>query len=511
MKRIFSPDLITIEPLEHRIAPAGFIFAAGKGTVQVFADPDLDDVYDTLSDSFAPFAGYTGGVFVAAGDFDGDSNAELVTSKGNKANAEVRIWDLSSGGRVGALLDSFVPFDTSAKGASVAAGDINNDGIDELLVGAGPGGDATVKIYRDSDLDALLSDNNVDTFVALSVGFAGGVRVAAGDINNTGGAELVAASWKKGGTVRIFTDVDQDGVFSDDLPAGQIEEFQPFGPAYKGGINVAAGQLEAAGGNGAELFVAAIKGVPRIDIYTDSNGNGLVADNPIFDTVLPQGPGFRKGASIAVGDTDDSGTFVEVITAPAAGAGSKIKLFDDSADAGSLLSDNPTIFEIDVFPPGYKSGINLAFGKVMNDNFSYRDGPRAIGDASALTTSLFVPSSAGLVRDLDLDLSLIHTFNGDLDVTLTHVPSGTSVLLFTDVGGAGDGFVIRLNDEAGTDLGLATGADGSPINGTFNPEGAALLSIFDGLDASGEWRLTIVDDAASDSGTLFGWQIFLQV
>jgi subtilisin-like proprotein convertase family protein len=125
-----------------------------------------------------------------------------------------------------------------------------------------------------------------------------------------------------------------------------------------------------------------------------------------------------------------------------------------------------------------------------------------------MTSTIVVGPSAGIIRDLDINLSIFHSFDGDLDVTLTHVASGTTLELFTDVGGTNEGFFIRLNDEAGIDIGSASNAksDGA-INGTFNPEDVAQLSIFDGLDASGEWRLTITDDTGGDSGILFGWEL----
>ena len=109
---------------------------------------------------------------------------------------------------------------------------------------------------------------------------------------------------------------------------------------------------------------------------------------------------------------------------------------------------------------------------------------------------------------MDVSLNIFHSFDGDLDVTLTHVPTSTTVALFNDVGGSNEGFIIRLNDEAGADISGATNpkADGA-ITGTFNPGGTAMLGAFDGQDASGEWRLSITDDSAGDTGTLFGWQL----
>lgn len=68
---------------------------------------------------------------------------------------------------------------------------------------------------------------------------------------------------------------------------------------------------------------------------------------------------------------------------------------------------------------------------------------------------------------------------------------------------------IRINDEAGTDIGAADNPLDGAISGQFNPEGAVLLNAFDGLDASGEWRLTVTDDTdvGADIGTLFGWAL----
>jgi subtilisin-like proprotein convertase family protein len=121
----------------------------------------------------------------------------------------------------------------------------------------------------------------------------------------------------------------------------------------------------------------------------------------------------------------------------------------------------------------------------------------------------FAPPGAGLIRSLSVDLSIIHSFADDLAVRLTHRPSGTSLLLFAAVGGAADGFVVHLTDLAAADIGAATAATG-PIAGGFNPEGSGQLSIFNGLDASGVWELTITDDAGRFfelPGQLLSWAL----
>jgi len=509
-----SPSLSSsIEVLELRIAPAGIIVAAAGGLVSVFTDADLDmaHTYETLADKFAPYLGYKGAISVALGDFDGDGNDELITAKAAGKKAQVKIWDLSGAGNVGVALDKFVPFPTSKnRGVSVATGDLDNDGKDELIVGAGPGGPADVAIYSDINSDGKLSDNTPDTLRVFLAPFKGGVKVTAGNVNNMGGAEVIVGMWTNGGTVAIFNDANANRKISDDTGGAPTETFTPFGPGFLGGVNVASGSIESVGNGGAEVIVGNGTGAPKVRIFTDTDANGLVGNEPRFDQLKPGGTGV-SGASVAAGDSDNSGFFVEVMTGPAAGSGSHVKIFDDTGDAGTLLSDNAVSSEFDAFG-NITGGLNLAFGKVQNAVFTLNSFPQNIPDQSTLNSSIFVPAGSGRIVDLDISLSIFHSFDGDLDVTLTHVASGTSVVLFQDVGGTNEGLFIRLNDEAGTDISGASNpkVDG-PINGTFNPGGAALLSVFDGLDLSGEWRLTIVDDSMNDTGTLFSWSLLAGV
>lgn len=497
-----------VERLENRIAPAGFIFAAGRGVVAVFSDPQLDDNYEDMTDSFVPFPGYKGPILIAFGDFDGDGNDELVTAKGIGTSPEVRIWDISGGGIVTGLVDSILPFTGKVRGASVATGDIDNDGKFELLVGAGPGAAPAVKIYGDVDSDGTVSDNLLDTFNAFASTFKGGVKVTSADTNNSGGAEVIAGSWTKGGTVRVFTDTNANKQFSD-ADSTPLEEGAPFGTSYKGGLNLAAGRIESVGGNGADVMIAKPKGRPIVAIFSDVNADGMVFDNPVFDTLRPAGAGFAKGATVAAGDTDNSGSFVEVIAAPGTARGNTVRIFDDSLDMGNLLSDD-TPLSFAAFANSFTGGINVAFGKVRSETVTQGGFPQTILNLGAIQSSTIVSAGAGIVRDIDVSLDIVHSFDGDLDVTLTHISSGRTITLFTDVGGTNEGFIIRLNDEAGTDIGAATNAkiDGV-ISGQFNPIGAALLSIFDGVDASGEWRLAVTDDSGGDSGTLFSWSLHI--
>jgi hypothetical protein len=190
------------------------------------------------------------------------------------------------------------------------------------------------------------------------------------------------------------------------------------------------------------------------------------------------------------------------------GAGSGVQVQDDDGDAGDLLRDNAASDSFSAFAAGYTGGVFVGFGKVEEAVYAAADTPRTIADVATTTSSIFVPPSAGIIQDLIVNISLMHAWNSDMDVTLTYLPSGTTIELFTDVGFNSDGMMLRLRDSAGTDIGaVAAPVDGVPLVGQFNPEGAAALSTFDGLDASGQWVLSITDDAAGETGTLYGWSL----
>ena len=498
--------LLQPETLDDRVMPAGFV-AVGTdvGTVavvRVFADNDDNGTYETVAGAIRPFGNvFSGGARVALGDFNGDGNDELAVAQG-AGGSKVKIYEMNPDGSIGSLVDSFLPFGAFGGGLFVAAGDLDGDGTDELSVSQGSGGSG-VRIFSDTNGDGKVSDTMTDSLNPFGA-FAGGARIAMGDTDNSGGDELIIARGPGGpATVMIATDSDGDRAVTDNL---LLESFQAFGAAYTGGVNVAAGAISGAGSNGAEVIVSHESGSALVRIFSDADSDGTVGDDTLFDYYNPT-PGTTTGLRVAAGDPDGSGSLVEVITGAGAGGGSGVQIQDDDGDMGNLLSDNAASDSFSAFTASYTGGVFVGFGKYKEAVYASADTPRAIADAATTTSSIFVPAGAGIIKDLRVNLAIDHAFNTNLDVILTHVPSGTSLILFSDVGGNSDGFIVRIGDAFGTDIGTPLPPDGSPITGNYNPEGAASLSVFDGLDASGEWVLSVTDDVATNTGTLFGWSL----
>ena len=124
----------------------------------------------------------------------------------------------------------------------------------------------------------------------------------------------------------------------------------------------------------------------------------------------------------------------------------------------------------------------------------------AINDFATTVSTINVTDDVR-ISDLNARVTLTHTYDSDLRITLTS-PTGTTVTLFNRRGGSGDNLTnTRFDDEAGT--AIANGV--APFNGTYRPDG--LLSAFDGQSTKGTWTLRVTDNATFDVGRLTGWSL----
>jgi CotH kinase protein/PKD domain/Secretion system C-terminal sorting domain/Proprotein convertase P-domain len=100
-------------------------------------------------------------------------------------------------------------------------------------------------------------------------------------------------------------------------------------------------------------------------------------------------------------------------------------------------------------------------------------------------------------------INATHTWNSDLSLFL-RAPDGTSIQLFSSIGGDSDGFTgTCLSGNTNVSIFSA----GFPFTGTFRPFGDMGL-LNNGLNPNGTWQLVILDIYAfADTGVLFDWSI----
>lgn len=140
---------------------------------------------------------------------------------------------------------------------------------------------------------------------------------------------------------------------------------------------------------------------------------------------------------------------------------------------------------------------------------------------AGITSVINVPDSYA-VGDVRAELTLNHTFLGDLTATLSH--GSTTITLFERIGGGSNGDdsnfngTYALTDAAGQTI--WTAAIGAPDSVSLVTGGAyratdefantvSLRAAFAGGPADGVWTLGISDGAAFDTGTLVGWRLVL--
>jgi len=179
----------------------------GDGAVEVITGPGPGPVFGphircwTMSGqplpggSFMAYGTLRWGVNVAAGDIDGDGWDEIVTGAGPGAvfGPHVRAFDLIDGSMTAVPGISFFAYGTHRFGVEVTCGDIDGDGIDEIVTGPGPGPmfGPHVRAWNHDGGVGIAPVPGVSFFTYDNYRF--GVKVACGDIDGDGFDEILTA------------------------------------------------------------------------------------------------------------------------------------------------------------------------------------------------------------------------------------------------------------------------------------------------------------------------------
>jgi hypothetical protein len=247
------------------VAAAG---AGGGPNVRVFDAVTGVMLPGSLGNFYAYEGTFTGGVFVAVGDVNGDGVDDIITGAGAGGGPLIKVFS----GQTGALVQSFYAFDsTFTGGVSVAAGLVNGDANADIIVGAGPGGGPHVKVFDGSNASIVLS-----SFFAYETTFHGGVFVAAGDVNGDSHADIITGAGPGGGPhVKVFSGLD----------GSVLQSFFAYSSAFAGGVSVAAGFVNS-DVNADIITGAGPGGSPQVNVFDGSNPGHLLDSFLAFDAAF---------------------------------------------------------------------------------------------------------------------------------------------------------------------------------------------------------------------------------
>jgi|GEM_PF-1574656 len=247
--------------------------------------------------SFLAYGTRKYGANVACGDVDGDGIAEILTGPGPGFvfGPHVRGWNYDGSQLTPIFPINFFAYGTRHFGANVACGDVDGDGKTEIITGVGPGPGFGPHVrgwnFENNNLTPMYSIS----YLAYPIRNYG-VQVSAGDIAGDGNDEIITGPGPGallGANVRAFT--------CESGPAQLIPavNFMAY-PNYKYGAMVSAGNTDD---DGKDEMVTGPG--PAYDHYAHVRGwrfdGSQVTVMPGIDFYAFDTASFRYGANVAVG------------------------------------------------------------------------------------------------------------------------------------------------------------------------------------------------------------------
>jgi FG-GAP-like repeat len=259
----------------------------------------------TLKFNFFPYeTTFTGGVRVAVGDVNNDGIDDIITMPATGGSARLRVYD----GKDGANILDTILFDPAFRGGGyVAVGDYNGDGRKDIIAGAGEGGGprVTVLTLGANNAQSLLAD-----FFAYTPDVQTGVRVAAGDLYGIGRDNLITAPGVGGGPqVNVFDGVRNRGR----NVTSPLYSFFAGDSANRDGVNISTGNLR--GDGKFDILTGSGAGAGVVSQF-DGRSAGLIRQIAVSNGTTPTGTGVASGPGTFNLSFGASGSLLGPTTAP---------------------------------------------------------------------------------------------------------------------------------------------------------------------------------------------------
>jgi hypothetical protein len=262
------------------------VIGSGLNTValvRVFSGATRQEV-----NRFSPFSTFTGGVFVAVGDLTQDGLRDIVVTPDQSGGPRVVVV---RGGDFQTVASFFGIDDSNFRGgARAAVGDVNADGRPDLVVSAGFLGGPRIAIFDGRTVTTGTPMRLVNDFFAFESTLRNGAYVAVGDLNGDGFEDVIFGAGP-GGAPRVLAISGQTLMTQGSAAAVATPLANFFGGDLnnRSGIRVASKDLDGdgrsdfltAGGSGTQ--VTAYRGDDLAILFALSSGSDQAgAFNGVF-------------------------------------------------------------------------------------------------------------------------------------------------------------------------------------------------------------------------------------
>jgi hypothetical protein len=541
-------NFLNIERFNHVEVTAAVETLPNQSPVVVVRDSETGAIKFQVQ----PYPGITGTASVAVGDLNSDGIPDLAVTPGANLPAVVTLFNGTpdaNGNYPHAKITSFPAFATAFRtGISLAIGDLNADGANELLAGAGAGSGGgyqpTVQVFDGKTVltgvpSAAPPQLPSAPFLAFEPSFIGGINVSVGDLNNDGRDDVIVTRQSGPATVNVFS-----------YPASAftlVRSFTAYTPAVNGGLANAIGDYNGDGWNdiilgsgpggspavmvyqgGANLFSTSPTAPPLMQLLAQTpftfTGGVLVQSTPIrggdpgtieqaFITAQLQGTASFFEYSAAPGVSQPGPIQPTLPAGPATSpvlVGSSNYAVGAGVGGSAIVSEyDPSGLKVHTYDPfpGTTGGVRTAVGDFNNDgtpDVALGTGPGTIAGVKVFD---------GKTGSLMFNIQPFESFTGGVFVAVGDITGdGHSELVITpDLGGgprarifSGNGFT-QIADFFGIDdpnyRGGARAGVGD-LNGDGHGDlvvsagfgGGPRLAIYDGKSLSNGQRIKPVQD-----------------
>jgi hypothetical protein len=242
--------------------------------------------------------------------FGSIADDSISVSPDDGGTPRVKIIDPATGediGEIQAYEDGF------RGGVRSALGDVTGDGVNDIVIAPGTGGAPRLRIIDGS------TGNTLSDFLVYEDSFRGGLYVAVGDVNADGRADIITGTGNGGAPrVRVLSGAD--------LGRTVIRDFFAYEDSFRGGVLVAAGDVNADGRDDV-ITGTGVGGGPRVLTFAGTDGK-------VLQNFFAYEDSFRGGVLVSAGDIDGDGRD-DVITGTGPGGGPVVRVV--SAATGATL------------------------------------------------------------------------------------------------------------------------------------------------------------------------------